>query len=66
MGWSGPWRWRILAFPVLIVLDALSSEANPLLYRAIIDDGAIAGRPEVVVALALVLAAFTPPLCRHG
>ncbi len=50
-----PWRWRIGGFLALIVLDALSGAANPLIYRAIIDDGAIARRPEVVVTFALAL-----------
>ena len=53
---AAPYRWRLGAFVILIVLDALSSAANPLIYRAIIDDGALARRPDVVVTFAFVLA----------
>ena len=55
-GFAAPYRWRLGAFVALIMLDALSGAANPLIYRVIIDDGALARRPDVVVTFALVLA----------
>lgn len=39
-----PYRRMLLVFLALIVLDALLSAANPLIYRAIIDDGILPHR----------------------
>ncbi len=51
-----PYRRMLAVFLGLIVLDALMSAANPLIYRAIIDDGILPHRAGVVVDLALLLA----------
>jgi ATP-binding cassette subfamily B protein len=51
-----PYRRMLLVFLVLIVLDALLGAANPLIYRAIIDDGILPHDSGVVVQLALLLA----------
>ena len=51
-----PYRRMLLVFLALIVLDALLSAANPLVYRAIIDDGILPHQSGVVVQLALLLA----------
>ena len=51
-----PYRRMLLIFLALIVLDALLSAANPLIYRAIIDDGILPHHSGVVVELALLLA----------
>ena len=51
-----PYRRMLLVFLALIVLDALLSAANPLIYRAIIDDGILPRHSGVVVELALLLA----------
>jgi ATP-binding cassette subfamily B protein len=51
-----PYRRMLLVFLVLIVLDALMSAANPLIYRAIIDDGILTHNSGLVVQLALLLA----------
>jgi ATP-binding cassette subfamily B protein len=51
-----PYRRMLLVFLALIVLDALLSAANPLIYRAIIDDGILPHQSGVVVQLALLLA----------
>jgi len=51
-----PYRRMLLVFLGLIVLDALLSAANPLIYRAIIDDGILPHNSGVVVQLALLLA----------
>jgi ATP-binding cassette subfamily B protein len=52
---AGPYKKMLAVFLVLIVLDALLSAANPLIYRAIIDDGILTHRSNVVVELALLL-----------
>ena len=51
-----PYRRMLLVFLALIILDALLSAANPLIYRAIIDDGILPHDSGVVVKLALLLA----------
>jgi ATP-binding cassette, subfamily B, bacterial len=51
-----PYRRMLLVFLVLIVLDALMSAANPLIYRAIIDDGILTHNSGLVVQLAMLLA----------
>jgi ATP-binding cassette subfamily B protein len=53
---AAPHRTLLLVFLVLIVLDALASAANPLVYRAIIDDGIIPKDSALIVELAFVLA----------
>ena len=53
---AAPYRRMLLVFLVLIVLDALLGAANPLIYRAIIDDGILPRHSAVVVQLALLLA----------
>ena len=50
-----PYRRMLLVFLALIVLDALLSAANPLIYRAIIDDGILPHDSGLVVKLALLL-----------
>ncbi|MDO8485793.1 MAG: ABC transporter ATP-binding protein [Candidatus Limnocylindrales bacterium] len=55
-GFATPYRWPLAAFLVLIILDAVINAANPLIYRAIIDDGALGRRPALIVQLALLLA----------
>src|SRR5579875_2285329 len=53
---AAPYRKLLSVFLVLIVLDAAIGAANPLIYRAIIDDGILRHRQSVAVALALVVA----------
>ncbi len=58
---ASPYRWKLAAFLVMIIVDALVGAANPLLYRMIIDQGIghkdvrlIAVVAGVVAALAVV------------
>ncbi|MGC8633270.1 MAG: ABC transporter ATP-binding protein [Candidatus Limnocylindrales bacterium] len=53
---AAPYRRMLTVFLVLIVADALLTAANPLIYRAIIDNGILPRRAGVVVDLALMLA----------
>ncbi len=53
---AAPFRWMLASFLVLIVIDAAISAANPLIYRAIIDDGILPKNTELVVQLAVLLA----------
>jgi ATP-binding cassette subfamily B protein len=53
---AAPYRWLLVGFVVLIVLDAVINAANPLIYRAIIDDGALGRQPALIVQMALLLA----------
>ena len=53
---AAPYRRMLGVFLVLIVVDAAIGAANPLIYRAIIDDGILPKHSGVVVELALLLA----------
>ncbi|HEY2430095.1 MAG TPA: ABC transporter ATP-binding protein, partial [Acidimicrobiales bacterium] len=53
---ADPYRRLLLVFLVLIILDAVVTAANPLIYRAIIDNGILRHDTGVVVDLALVVA----------
>ena len=55
-GFARPYRKMLAVFLVLIVLDALVSGANPMIYRAIIDNGILGRNPNLIVVLALVVA----------
>ncbi len=58
LGFAGPYRRLLAVFLVLIVVDAVIGVANPLILRAIIDDGILHHRPGLVVDLALLVAAL--------
>jgi ATP-binding cassette, subfamily B, bacterial len=53
---AAPYKKLLGAFLVLIVVDATIGAANPLIYRAIIDDGILPKQSGIVVELALLLA----------
>ncbi len=50
-----PYRPMLAVFLVLIVIDALLGAANPLLYRAIIDDGILPRDTAFIVEVGVVL-----------
>jgi ATP-binding cassette subfamily B protein len=51
-----PYRALLALFLVLVVLDAVVSAANPLIYREIINKGILANNTELVVGLAVLVA----------
>ena len=53
-----PYRRLITAFLVLVVVDAVIGAVNPLVIRSIINNGIIGGNRNLVVNLALLLAAL--------
>ena len=55
---AAPYRRLLLVFLGLIVIDAGIGAANPLIYRAIIDDGILPRQSGLVVELALLLVAL--------
>ncbi|MDA8062800.1 MAG: ABC transporter ATP-binding protein [Actinomycetota bacterium] len=55
---ASPYRWKLLAFLVMIVLDALVGAASPLLYRMIIDRGIGHHDVSLIAVVAGVLAAL--------
>ncbi|MGH9193651.1 MAG: ABC transporter ATP-binding protein, partial [Acidimicrobiales bacterium] len=55
LGFARPYRAAISVFLALIVLDALTSAATPLVFRAIIDRGIVEERTGLVVALAALV-----------
>ena len=55
-GYGRPYARQIWSFLALVTLDAVIVIANPLLMKAIIDEGIMPRRMDVVVALALGIA----------
>ncbi|RSN02507.1 ABC transporter [Nonomuraea sp. WAC 01424] len=53
-----PHTRKIVAFLLLVVAGAVIVVANPLLMKAIIDDGILTGRTGVVIGLAVAIAAL--------
>ncbi|MGZ4199149.1 MAG: ABC transporter ATP-binding protein [Thermoleophilia bacterium] len=51
-----PYRGLLAFFLVLVVIDAVVSAANPLIYREIINKGILGNNAGLVVALALLVA----------
>ncbi len=56
LGFARPYRRLLEIFLVLIVVDAVVGAANPLIYRAILNQGILQHRSGLVVALAGALA----------
>jgi ATP-binding cassette subfamily B protein len=58
MAYARPYRRLIGGFLALVVFDAMLVVATPLLFRQLIDEGVQQGNRELVVGLALVVAAL--------
>ncbi|NRQ30407.1 ABC transporter ATP-binding protein [Nonomuraea sp. NN258] len=56
--YARPHLAKIVAFLLLVVVGAVIVIANPLLMKAIIDDGILLKRPDVVIWLAVTIAAL--------
>ncbi|WP_265521090.1 ABC transporter ATP-binding protein [Oerskovia flava] len=56
LAFARPYRAQLVVFLVLISLSAAAGAATPLLFQILIDDGITAGRTDVVVTVALVVA----------
>jgi ATP-binding cassette subfamily B protein len=56
MGFAKPYKVALALFLVLIVIDALVGAANPLVYRAIIDQGIEKHKGSLVIWLAVLVA----------
>src|SRR5690606_15885486 len=55
-GYARPYGKQIAAFLLLVVMGAGIVIANPLLMKAIIDEGIVPRRPGVVIGLAVAIA----------
>jgi ATP-binding cassette subfamily B protein len=51
-----PYRWLLVLFLVLVLLDAAIAVVNPLLFRQIINDGILKENRPLVIELALLVA----------
>jgi ATP-binding cassette subfamily B protein len=51
-----PWKWALVGFLVLVVIDALLTIANPLIYREIINKGILKNNIPLIVHLAILVA----------
>ncbi len=58
LGFAKPYRGRLVTFLALVALNAAAGAATPLLFKVLIDDGITAGRTDVVVRIALIVAAL--------
>ena len=56
LAFAKPYTRQIVAFLVLVVVDAVLVVATPLLFKQIIDDGVLTGDRSLVTTLALVIA----------
>jgi ATP-binding cassette subfamily B protein len=56
--YARPYRAPIAVFLALVILDALFVVVSPLLFKRIIDDGVTPGDRQVVVVIALIIAAL--------
>jgi ATP-binding cassette subfamily B protein len=56
MSYARPYRGRIAAFLVLVVIDAVLVVATPLILKSLVDDGVVPGDRRVVVRLAVLVA----------
>jgi ATP-binding cassette, subfamily B, bacterial len=55
LAFARPYRAKLAVFLVLIIIDALLGAANPLLYRAIIDDGILPRNSGFIIQVGVVL-----------
>ena len=53
---AAPYRGQLVAFLLLVVVDAVIGAANPWIVKLIIDDGIQKHRKELVIGLALLMA----------
>ena len=58
LAFARPYRRQIWTFLVLVIIAAGLVVATPLLFRRIVDDGVLAGDRQVVVTIALIIAAL--------
>lgn len=58
MGFVRPYRWTMSFFLVIIVVDAVITVVNPLLYREIIDGGILRRNTRLIIELASIVAVF--------
>jgi ATP-binding cassette subfamily B protein len=56
LSYAAPYRGRIAAFLVFVVLDSVLVVATPLLLKTLVDDGIIAGDRRLVVELSVLVA----------
>ncbi|WP_214324077.1 ABC transporter ATP-binding protein [Nonomuraea sediminis] len=54
-GYARPYLWQITAFLIVVVVGAVIVIVNPLLMKAIIDDGILPRNARVVVGLAVAI-----------
>ena len=55
VAFARPYRAKLAVFLILIIIDALLGAANPLIYRAIIDDGILPRNSGVIIEVGIVL-----------
>jgi ATP-binding cassette subfamily B protein len=56
IAFGAQYQWKLLFYLVMVILDALTSVANPLLYREIIDAGILKSNIHLVIWLSVAVA----------
>src|ERR1700721_2020550 len=53
---AAPYRWILLFFMILVVVDAAIGAVNPLIFRVIIDEGILQKKVGLIEGLAILVA----------
>lgn len=56
LAFATPYKWLLLVFLLVVILDAAVGVINPLIYRSIINDGILKGNAPLIVKLAALVA----------
>jgi ATP-binding cassette subfamily B protein len=54
-----PYKKLLLIFLFVIIIDSIIGAVNPLIYKLIIDDGIIAKNTDLIIRLAILVAALS-------
>ena len=56
LAFATPYKWLLIVFLLVVILDAAVGVINPLIYRSIINDGILKGNAPLIVRLAVLVA----------
>lgn len=56
---AAPYKWLLLGFLVMIIVDAVIGVVNPLIFRQIIDKGILGHDSHLIIALAFLVAGLS-------
>ncbi len=56
LAFAAPYRWLLILFLLIVILDAIVGIINPLVYRDIINNGILKGNEALIIKLAVLVA----------